>query len=375
MVCLQNRLRKLNFPVANNGRYGMRTADAVAQIRRRHHLSNDRAAGPEALDVIYNPRLQPTRRWGYCITRAVRPGDSSYQLRCLTRRLRNLNFPVKVDRNYTIRERDAVNWFKSRLGSDRDGVAGAPTLDSIFKRNRKPIRTWGHCIIGALRPGDSGYQVSCLQKRLRRLNLLGFVSGDYGERTAAAVNVMRVRARLPRDGSAGPRALNAIFGAALPDPIRPGFDETGHALSSVAVAGPWAPTLPSWSGSGRRIVYSRAQQRAWAVEWDGHVVRSWLVSGSLYGNEVPGNHYVFSKSRYTCAFSGCSVVLPYMIRYYRTPRGNNIGFHQIPSGANGPIMQEWELGHPRSSGCTRQARLDAIFNWNWSPVGTKVVVT
>ena len=48
-------------------------------------------------------------------------------------------------------------------------------------------------------------------------------------------------------------------------------DLMGFELSSVASAGPDAPPLPDNSGSGRRLVYSRAGQRVWAVDTDGKV--------------------------------------------------------------------------------------------------------
>jgi len=372
--CLQVRLRWLGYPVPGDGFYGLRTADAVAQIKRRAGLHHDKTAGPEALDRIFSPRMVPIRAWGGCITRQVEPGDRGYQVGCLSRRLRALNFPVRVDRRYAARERYSINHIKRHIRLPQDGIAGPDALDSIFDRDRKRVRVWGNCIVDVLSPGARGYQVGCLQRRLKRLNLLAGVDRYFGLRTAAAVDAMRYRAGLSQDGVAGPKALTRIFRAPLPAPIRPGFDETGHQLSVVSVAGPSAPSLPAGSGSGRRIVYSRAHQRVWAVGADGHIVRSWLVSGSLYGNEQPGVHQVFSKSLYAYAYTGSGVVLPYMVRYYTTPRGNNIGFHEIPSNSSGPIMSEWELGQPRSAGCTRQARLDAIFLWDWAPVGTNVVV-
>jgi lipoprotein-anchoring transpeptidase ErfK/SrfK len=105
------------------------------------------------------------------------------------------------------------------------------------------------------------------------------------------------------------------------------------------------------------------------------MVRSWLVSGSIYDNERRGTHHVYSKSRYAGAFTGAPLTLPYMIRYYKTPRNNHIGFHAIPVRRDGSrIMSVSELGVARSSGCTRQSDQDAYFLWNWAPVGTKVVV-
>lgn len=377
MQCLKKRLRYLNFPVDRAGYFGYRTVDAVKQIKRRAGLLDNGVAGAAALDRIYDPHRRPIRSWGHCITRKLSPETTHYQVGCLKRRLRNLNFPIDRAPHYGYRTADAVRQLKRTVGLRNNGVAGPAALSAIYSQRRQPVRVWGHCITRGLDRGGRGYQVKCLQTRLRRLNLLADVDGDYGTLTAGAVNSMKRRAGLNPNGFAGRAALNRIFSARLPAPIQYGHDETGHALSTVSVAGPWAPQLPAGSGVGlgKRIVYSRAYQRAWAVGADEHIVRSWLVSGSLYDNEVPGVHHVFSKSRYAYAYTGSGVVLPNMVRYYTTPNGNNIGFHAIPLSNGYPIMTESELGTPRSAGCTRQANNDASFLWDWAPVGTPVVVT
>jgi lipoprotein-anchoring transpeptidase ErfK/SrfK len=64
----------------------------------------------------------------------------------------------------------------------------------------------------------------------------------------------------------------------------------------------------------------------------------------------------------------------YMVRFVRTASGNNIGFHEIPSGPGGRLQTDAQLGMALSSGCVRQSTPDAIFLYNWAPVGTTVVV-
>jgi hypothetical protein len=134
---------------------------------------------------------------------------------------------------------------------------------------------------------------------------------------------------------------------------------------------PSYPPLPADSGSGRRIVYSRAEQRVWIVEADEQVVGSWLVSGR---KEIPrpGTYEIFSRSRWA---SAGRVRMEFMLRFVHT-RGDAIGFHAIPVDRNGrPIQSESELGQPRSHGCVRQPRSDAERLWNWAPDGTVVRVT
>jgi lipoprotein-anchoring transpeptidase ErfK/SrfK len=159
-----------------------------------------------------------------------------------------------------------------------------------------------------------------------------------------------------------------------PKPPSGAVDLMGFPLSSVASAGDDAPPLPPESGSGRRVVYDRAGQRVWAIGKDGEIIRSWLVSGSKYSNELPGTHEVYSRSDMSTAWNG-KATLKYMVRWLKTDIGA-IGFHQIPvKRSTGKVYQtEEELGSRLSGGCQRQAKLDAEFLWKFATVGTKVVV-
>ena len=142
----------------------------------------------------------------------------------------------------------------------------------------------------------------------------------------------------------------------------------------VAASGPDAPPLPANSGSGKRVVYDRSGQRVWAVDKNDRVIRSWLVAGSKYNNEVPGTHKVFSRSEVSTAWNG-KAFLPKMIRWLKTDIGN-IGFHGIPRHVEdgSRYMKDSELGQRLSGGCQRQADADAAFMWDFAQVGTTVVV-
>ena len=79
------------------------------------------------------------------------------------------------------------------------------------------------------------------------------------------------------------------------------------------------------------------RRRVWAVDKNERVIRSWLVAGSKYNNEVPGVHKVFSRSEVSTAWNG-KAYLPKMIRWLKTDIGN-IGFHGIPRHV-GVVVQE-----------------------------------
>lgn len=241
------------------------------------------------------------------------------------------------------------------------------------------------CVITerSLGGGAQGPSVTCLQQALTAAGYYsGTITGTYDGATEAAVRALQTKKDLFVDGIAG-RETGIALGiwpdeASLvvhtPKPPAGAVDLMGYPLSSVASAGADAPPLPEGSGSGRRLVYSRAGQRVWAVDDQGRIIRSWLVSGSKYNNELPGTHQVYSKSEVTTAWNG-KAYLKKMVRWLKTQRGN-IGFHSIPIHvSDGTKYQtEDELGQRLSGGCQRQAPLDAAFVWDFATIGTKVVV-
>jgi lipoprotein-anchoring transpeptidase ErfK/SrfK len=236
---------------------------------------------------------------------------------------------------------------------------------------------------GSLQYSDTGPEVSCLQQALVDAGVYtGALTGEFGGSTFAAVEKLQEGKGLFVDGVVGRETALALdiwppeqsFVVRTPPPPPGAKDSMGFPLSSVSSVGANAPPLPADSGSGRRVVYERKSQRVWAVAKDGTIIRSWLVSGSRYGNEVPGTHEVYSRSEVSTAWNG-KAKLPMMIRWYKTEIGN-IGFHGIPVHVSDgtPYQTEAELGTRLSGGCQRQSNRDAAFLWNFAQIGTKVVV-
>ena len=250
----------------------------------------------------------------------------------------------------------------------------------------EPERADGGCTIGALsvRLGSSGDGVACLQQALADLGYYdGAVDGDFDNPTLNAVMAYQTDEDLFVDGVVGRESAIELeiwpdeesFVVRTPPPPEGAMDSTGYLLSPVASTGADAPPLPDDSGSGRRVVYDRAGQRVWAVGDDGQIIRSWLVTGSKYSNEMPGTHTVYSRSERSTAWNG-QAWLPQMIRYQQTEIGH-IGFHAIPLHVsdNSPYQGTDELGTRLSGGCQRQHNLDSAFMWQFAQVGTTVVVT
>ena len=233
------------------------------------------------------------------------------------------------------------------------------------------------------RLGSTGDSVACLQHALGKAGYYtGAVTGTFDQATDVAVRTLQTDRDLFVDGVAGRESGISLGiwpaeGSAVvhtPPPAEGAKDSLGFPLSSVASTGVNAPPLPPNSGTGKRLVYSRAGQRVWAVSSSEVIIRSWLVSGSKFNNEGPGVHAVYSKSEKSTAWNG-KAILPHMVRYQKTVLGN-IGFHGIPIHvSDGTVYQtEAELGQRLSGGCQRQANRDADFVWAFADIGTTVVV-
>ncbi len=178
-------------------------------------------------------------------------------------------------------------------------------------------------------------------------------------------------------GSWGPRRSRRIWRAAVgvmvaATAVVPSLPPLPAAASSAPSA-ITAVRLPPHSGSGRRVVYSRAQQRVWAVDGNGRVVKTHRVSGRTREPRA-GTYRVFSRSISTYAIANPAVRWRYMVRFAHGPNGGNIGFHEIPTKRGRPLQGERQLGQPLSGGCVRQSHADAVWMWNWAGIGTKVVV-
>jgi lipoprotein-anchoring transpeptidase ErfK/SrfK len=182
--------------------------------------------------------------------------------------------------------------------------------------------------------------------------------------------------------SASPPSVTQSDGVGSTDPATTPDGPSANPGTASSKTPPRAPSssatdalaLPSDSGTGRRVVFSQHLQRVWLVG-SAHdaVQQTYLVSGSVTHNLVPGTYSVYSKSRWAVGVDD-SGVMQYFVRFTQGPTGAAIGFHTIPTKNGVPLQAKAQLGTPQSHGCIRQATPDAIALWDFAPVGTKVVV-
>ena len=278
----------------------------------------------------------------------------------------------------------------TRGGTDESDVVNSSTtteLETTTSTIVDAATTDSACTIEEfeIAKGDSGDSVRCAQVALVAAGYTAVeVNGIFDEATDDATRKFQTDFELYVDGIIGKVTATELgvwpgleaFVVRTPEPAPGAVDLSGMPLSQVASAGSDAPELPedAGQGTGKRVVYQRSSQRVWAINDDEQIVRSYLVSGSRYRNEVPGWHTVYSRSESALGWD-LQADLPYMIRYTQTDRGH-IGFHAIPSWRDsGEMLQTLdELGQRLSGGCTRQALQDAEFLWTFADVGTRVLV-
>jgi hypothetical protein len=148
-----------------------------------------------------------------------------------------------------------------------------------------------------------------------------------------------------------------------------------QALEEVAATVPdngMPVALPAASGSGRRVVFSKSNQRVWLVDGDDSVASTYLVSGSVTNNLDPGTYHVYSRSRWAVGIED-SGVMEYFVRFAHGAHAA-IGFHSIPTKNGVPLQSTSQLGTPQSHGCIRQRLEDAKRLWDFAGSGTAVVV-
>ncbi len=210
----------------------------------------------------------------------------------------------------------------------------------------------------AAAPAQAAPYVERMQKRLTALGCApGPADGNLGQMTRAALVRFQAANRLAQSGYLDERTKKALYAWKVPAKCD-------------------RRRVPAASGTGKRIVISQRQNYVWLVRADGTVAKQ----GGIIDNtrELGPGHYRVGeqcgrspKIRYNT--SG-SLWLDYFVRF--APCG--IGFHQIPrSKATGAqIHENWMLGtdYRESHGCIRLSAGVARAVWDWTTIGSKVVV-
>jgi peptidoglycan hydrolase-like protein with peptidoglycan-binding domain len=351
--CVEQQLIRLGYEVAGPDRYFDKSAvTAVAAFQRKagFRVVNG-VAGPWTLRYL-GLWSGPSLTKPCFASRPVLAGTKGMPAYCLEQRLIQLGYPLPAP-DWTFDSVGFLRRYQKLIGIPIDGRAGKLALASIGIWKQPPAV---RCKIATtVRWGTTGKAAKCVERKLVSLGYAMYGPDKSFDGTSVdAVRAYQRSKGLNADGVAGPFTLWALGIWSGPNPHGP-------------------PPLPANSGTGRRVVYSRAMQRVWAVDEQGNVVKTHLVSGRLH-EPYAGTYSVFSRSENTYNVDDPDVKWHWMVRFAHGPEGGNIGFHEIPTRFGVPLQSESQLGQPLSGGCVRQSTADALWMWNWAYLGTKVVV-
>jgi peptidoglycan hydrolase-like protein with peptidoglycan-binding domain len=358
--CVETRLRQYGYwLVGPDDNFDSTAVNALRIFQDRHGLAADGVAGYTTLRALgiwtTPPQLPPSTCF---VTWVVRGGDVGYPARCIETRLRQLGYwLVGPDDRLDATAVRALRIFQSRQGLESTGVADYHTMVRLgvwTPINRPNPTCRAHYTV---RLNATGIEARCVEARLVQLGyaLGGAPDNVFDAASVRALRSFQYRTGLMADGVAGRDTLQRL-----------------GIYSATPLPGTFPP-LPANSGAGRRIVYSRAQQRIWVVDANGNVLKTHRVSGRTY-EPYAGTYSVYSRSEYTYSAKDPSVRWRWMIRFAYGPEGGRIGFHEIPNRNGVPLQTKEQLGLPLSGGCVRQSTADAYWLWNWAGIGTRVVV-
>jgi hypothetical protein len=263
--------------------------------------------------------------------------------------LQQLGLTSAVDNYFDWASAWALGQFQISVGMAEGRTADVATLRALGIWRDPPAAT---CTVSeVVQPGQT-LGARCVETRLQQLGLTSEVDDFFDWGSAWALGQFQISVGMAEGRTAD--------------------------VATLQLLGIWTPPpnpfpLPANSGTGRRIVYSRAQQRLWAVDEAGTVVKTHPVSGRRY-EPYAGTYRVYSRSESTYSAADPSVRWRFMVRFAYGPQGGRIGFHEIPNRHGRPLQTREQLGLPLSGGCVRQWTADAIWIWSWAPIGTKVVV-
>jgi len=318
------------------------------------------------------------------ISKELKHNSTGLDVWCLETVLKTLGYQLTgPDQVFGTTTVNAVTAYQRSKGLNADGSVGSRTGGSLgiwSTVSRPPPGTAPalpaapapapkQCTIArTVRYGTTGADALCVERKLVALGYsLDGPDERYGKTSETAVKAYQRSKGLTADGVVGAVTATRLGIWSGPAASAPAAKPSTPASTGNTYG------LPANSGTGRRVVYSRAQQRVWAVDSSGKVVKTHYVSGRRY-EPYAGTYSVYSRSMYTYSADNPDIKFRYMVRFAYGPGGGRIGFHEIPTKFGTPLQSNSQLGQPLSGGCVRQSTSDAQWMWNWAGVGTKVVV-
>ena len=194
---LQTRLYELGYienKAEADGVFGEGTEAAVKEFQKKNGLVQDGKLGTNTKEMLYSEEAKAD---SYAL------GDKSDTIKKYQTKLQKLGYlTTKPDGTYGSDTVAAVKRFQEANGLISDGYLGPQTRDLLMSNE---------AMASSLKLGDSGDQVTSIQKRLRTLGYLkSSATGYFGSDTEAAVKAFQKKNKLTQDGKVGAATLNKL---------------------------------------------------------------------------------------------------------------------------------------------------------------------
>lgn len=206
---LQEKLIELGYLSGRaTGYFGTVTQQAVIDYQSDNNLTVDGKAGSETLGSLMGKgfRIPSTRFVTGVDAEVYAPGDKGVRIAEIQSNLQDLEYYEysKITGYYGPVTQQAVSRFQRTNGLTVTGTADKKTLDLLFSGKAKYF-----CIY----PGDSGSDVSTLQKRLGELGYYtyGKATGYFGTITEHALKEFQAQSSLNVDAKAGKNTRALLY--------------------------------------------------------------------------------------------------------------------------------------------------------------------
>ena len=217
---VQTELKALGYYYGQiTGNAGPKTVAAIKSFQGKNGLTADGIAGPQTIakiDAAYEAKGGSSSGSGSSAS-GLKLNSKGTDVRNLQQDLTTLGYYwAEITGNFGARTETAVKRFQEENGLTADGVAGTKTLNAIAaavaRKGGTPAS--GGSAGTTLKLNSQGTKVSQLQTDLKQLGYYyAEITGNFGERTEAAVKAFQKAKGLTADGVAGTKTLNAIAAA------------------------------------------------------------------------------------------------------------------------------------------------------------------